>query len=52
MFTLKNKSDNKTERIVIRVTKEEKQFIENYCRSIDISVSKFIYNLICKKFLK
>lgn len=47
MFDYKNKENNKTERIVIRVSKSEKEFIEKYCKDRNISVSKYIYNLIC-----
>lgn len=46
MFNYKNKENNKTERIVVRVSKREKEYLENYCKEKKISMSKYIYNLI------
>lgn len=46
MFNYKSKDDNKDDRIVIRVTKEEKDFLKAYCKDNEMTVSQYVYNLI------
>lgn len=43
---LRDKGKNRTERIVIRCTLEEKKIIKEYCKQKNIDVSKYIYNLV------
>jgi len=47
LFNYKSKDDNKDDRIVIRLTKEEKDFLKAYCKDNEITVSQYVYNLIC-----
>lgn len=47
MFYLKSKSKNKDDRIVIRLSKDEKEFLQKYCKEKNITVSEYVYNLLC-----
>jgi len=47
LFNYKSKDDNKDDRIVIRLTKEEKDFLKAYWKDNEITVSQYVYNLIC-----
>lgn len=44
---LKSRDKNKTNRLVVRVSDEEKDYIKNYCKEKKITISEYIYNLIC-----
>ena len=43
---LRLKEKNKTERISIRINKEEKKELIKYCKEKNINLSQYIYNLI------
>ena len=43
---LRLKEKNKTERISIRINKDEKKEIIKYCKEKNINLSQYIYNLI------
>lgn len=43
---LRLKEKNKTERISIRISKEEKKELIKYCKEKKINLSQYIYNLI------
>lgn len=47
MFNYKDKNKNKTERIVVRLSEDEKKYLQEYCKEKGTTVSKYIYNLIC-----
>lgn len=44
--SIRDKRKNKTEFLTIRVSKEEKQVIKEYCKEKKIDMSTYIYNLI------
>lgn len=45
MFTV---LDNKKEKITFRVTEEEKEIIKQICKIKKISMSEYVYSLVCR----